>query len=71
MKLGEAIKSGIGGGVMSVLGCSLVTYALVPFPGDVTANVVNNALSGGVSGFMSGFVGVILYMKQQKKNKPS
>jgi hypothetical protein len=69
IKIGEAVKCGIIGGILCGVVSGLMNYYVIPFPRTLLNNEFNHVISGSLSGLVTGFFGLFVFMVQQSKTQ--
>lgn len=62
VKIGEPLKAGCIGGIVSGVISGLLNYCLLPFPTTPLDNAIGHGIGGFFCGFVSGCMGIMLYM---------
>ena len=61
-KIGEALKSGLIGGVICGIIQGLLGYTILPFPKSLMDHAIGNSIGGFFSGLFAGCIGVLMYI---------
>jgi uncharacterized membrane protein len=67
--IGEAVKNGLIGGVLSGIISALLNYYLLPFPNTAFDNAMGHGFGGFFCGLISCVIGILIYASQHNAQK--